>query len=262
MADACKQQLNYSRQAKFMIDETRREMNRNIDEVNSKLDRLMQAMAQHPTGAGPSPPGTGRTTTPVQQTPFLNEPTLPPRTNRSLPGLPLLSDMDSPIRQVQLDERFGNIIIQFSRNSEHAQNNARAIPGLRYPEFSGSDMSSFPEWASQFFNAVNLFKPIEEQACQTALVLMKERASEMVQPLTATAPKDFKLLMIRLDEIFNPSGNQQVALALFETFVQKEDMTIQEYAHEIESLYRRAYPSLSANQSGHLMFRFINGLLK
>ena len=122
-------------------------------------------------------------------------------------------------------------------------------------------MSSFPEWASQFFNAVNLFKPIEEQACQTALVLMKERASEMVQQLTATAPKDFKLLMIRLDEIFNPSGNQQVALALFETFVQKEDMTIQEYAHEIESLYRRAYPSLNVTQSGHLMFRFINGLL-
>ena len=115
MADACKQQLNYSRQAKFMIDETRKEMNRSIDEVNTKLDKLMQTLAQTSTGAGPSPPGTGRTTTPVQQTPFLNEPPLPQRINRNLPGLPIFTETESPIRQIQLDERFGNIIIQFSR---------------------------------------------------------------------------------------------------------------------------------------------------
>ena len=60
---------------------------------------------------------------------------------------------------------------------DHAQNNAKAIPGLRYPEFNGSDMSSLPEWASHFFNAINLFKPVEEHACQTALCLTKESAS-------------------------------------------------------------------------------------
>ena len=125
------------------------------------------------------------------------------------------------------------VYVYFLRiDSEQAQIQARSSPPAKYPEFDGADMNSFSEWALQFINVVNLYKPLETHACQMAICAMKERAAEMVQPLTYMAPKSFPVTMLaRMDVIFNPSGHQQVALALFDAMVQKEDMTVQDYVH-------------------------------
>ena len=109
-----------------------------------------------------------------------------------LPSIPV-ADHSLGFKPVQMGPKFGLIFVYFSTDSEQAQNQARSSPPAKYPEFDGSDMNSFSEWALQFINVVNLYKPLETHACQMAICAMKERAAEMVQPLTYMAPKELSV---------------------------------------------------------------------
>ena len=46
-----------------------------------------------------------------------------------------------------------------------------------------------------------------------------------------------------MDQIFNTSGNQVVSASLFESLTQKENVSVQDYAYQLEHLFKRAYPS-------------------
>ena len=47
-------------------------------------------------------------------------------------------------------------------------------------------------------------------------------------------------LLTTLDRIFNSTGNRIVAVGLFNSFMQREDMPVQDYAIRIEQLFYRA----------------------
>ena len=68
-------------------------------------------------------------------------------------------------------------------------------------------------------------------------------------------------LLTSLDKIFNTTGNRIVAVNLFNSFSQREDMSVQDYSIGIEHLFYRAYPGVDPNGSIFLMDRFITGLV-
>ena len=70
-----------------------------------------------------------------------------------------------------------------------------------------------------------------------------------------------KELLTTLDRIFNTTGNRIVAVGLFNSFVQREDLSVQDYSIRIEQLFYRAYPGMNPDGSIFLMDRFVNGLI-
>ena len=229
VGDVLYSQLKYSRDMKSSLTQSHNDMQTKLNRLTEKLDQITLTLGQKD----------------------IEDP---------LPTVPI-ADHTLGFKPVQMGPKFGMVFVYFSVDVEQAQVQARSSPPAKYPEFDGADMNSFSEWALQFMNVVNLYKPLETHACQMAICAMKERAAEMVQPLTYMAPKSFPLLLARMDSIFNPSGHQQVALALFDAMVQKEDMTVQDYAHQLQALFRRAYPAMDSNFTPHLLNKFINGLL-
>ena len=72
---------------------------------------------------------------------------------------------------------------------------------------------------------------------------------------------DLQVLLTSLDKLFNTTGNRMVAVNLFNSYSQKEDVPIQDYSLNIEHLFYRAYPGVDPNQSIFLMDKFILGLV-
>ena len=68
-------------------------------------------------------------------------------------------------------------------------------------------------------------------------------------------------LLMGLDKIFNTTGNRIFAVKLFNSFSQREDMSVQDYSIGIEHLFYRAYPGVYPNGSIFLMDRFITDLV-
>ena len=123
-------------------------------------------------------------------------------------------------------------------------------------------MSQFPEWVAQFLSGINLFQPTEPNACKVALALLRGKAAEMAK----TVPQQISMLNLQefltcLDGIFNTTGNRIVAVNLFNSFSQREHMSVQDYAIGIEQLFYRAYPGVNPDGSIFLMDRFITGLV-
>ena len=84
--------------------------------------------------------------------------------------------------------------------------------------------------------------------------------------MTKTVPEevnmtDLQELLQSLDKLFNTTGNRKVAVNLFNSYSQKEDLSIQDYSLNIEHLFYRAYPGVDPNQSIFLMDKFISGLV-
>ena len=123
-------------------------------------------------------------------------------------------------------------------------------------------MSQLPEWVAQFLSGVNLFQPTEPTACKVALHLLRGKAAEMAK----TVPQQVSMLTLQellmiLDRIFNTTGNRIVAVNLFNSFSQREHMSVQDYAIGIEQLFCRAYPGVDPEGSIFFMDRFITGLV-
>ena len=68
-------------------------------------------------------------------------------------------------------------------------------------------------------------------------------------------------LLTGLNKLFNTTGNRVVAMNIFNSYSQKEDVSVQDYSIGIEQLFYRSYPGVDPNQSIFLMDRFISGLV-
>ena len=128
--------------------------------------------------------------------------------------------------------------------------------------FTGLDISQFPQWVAQFLSGINLLQPTEPHACRMALSLLRNRAAKMAK----TIPEEVNMtnlqeLLKSLDKLFNTIGTRMVAVNLFNSYSQKEDVPIQDYSLNIEHLFYRAYPGVDPNQSIFLMDKFISGLV-
>ena len=156
-----------------------------------------------------------------------------------------------------------NVRVTFSNDEETSSRKAKLLGSSNKMDiFTGLDMSQFPQWVAQFFSGINLLQPTEPHACRMALALLRNRAAEMAK----TVPEEVSMtnlqqLLTSLDRLFNTTGNRMVAANLFNSYSQKEDVSIQDYSLNIEQLFYRAYPGVDPNQSIFLMDKFISGLV-
>ena len=157
----------------------------------------------------------------------------------------------------------------YSRLMGHVGNNVRVTFSsdddtafTKMDIFTGLDMSQFPQWVAQFLPGINLLQPTEPHACRMALALLRNRAAEMAKTVPEeVSMTDLQQLLTNLDKLFNTTGNRMVAVNLFNSYSQKEDISIQDYSLNIEQLFYRAYPGVDPNQSIFLMDKFISGLV-
>ena len=68
-------------------------------------------------------------------------------------------------------------------------------------------------------------------------------------------------LLTGLAKFFNATGNRVVAVNIFNSYSQREDVSLHDYSIGIEQLFYRSYPGVDPNQSIFLMDRFISGLV-
>ena len=68
-------------------------------------------------------------------------------------------------------------------------------------------------------------------------------------------------LLTSLDKLFNTTGNRVVAVNIFNSYSQREDISAQDYSIGIEQLFYRLYPGVDRNKSIFLIDRFISGLV-
>ena len=175
---------------------------------------------------------------------------------------PAIQNLDGTVSR-RMDQVGNNAVVTFSGNEEMASKKAKLYgASAKYDIFTGHDMSQFPEWVAQFLSGINLFQPTEPSACKIALQLMRGKAAEMTKNVSQQVTMlNLQELMTQLDRIFNTTGNRTVAVGLFSGFVQRKDMSVQDYSIRIEQLFYRTYPGLKPDESIFLMDRFINGLI-
>ena len=141
-----------------------------------------------------------------------------------------------------MGKTFGQFIVRFSPTAEATAQVKKQ--GVKYQSFDGSDLSPFRTWVTTFLNGINMFKPTEQEAFEMALYLMQDKDAEMTKHLSGQVDMtNLKNLLKEMDQIFNTSGNQEVSASLFESLTQKENVSVQEYAYQLEHLFNRAYPS-------------------
>ena len=123
-------------------------------------------------------------------------------------------------------------------------------------------MSCFPEWVSQFLTGVNLYQPSEPNTCRVSLHLLRGKAAEMAKNIPQqVSMTDLQELLTSLDQLFNTTGNRMVAVNLFNSYSQREDVPVQDYSIGIEHLFYRAYLWVDPNKSIFLMDKSITGLV-
>ena len=156
-----------------------------------------------------------------------------------------------------------NVRVTFSSDEETSARKAKLLgSSAKMDIFTGLDMSQFPQWVAQFLSGINLLQPTEPHACRMALALLRNRAAEMAKTVPEeVSMTDLQQLLTNLDRLFNTTGNRMVAVNLFNSYSQKEDVSIQDYSLNIEQLFYRAYPGVDPNQSIFLMDKFISGLV-
>ena len=156
-----------------------------------------------------------------------------------------------------------NVWVTFSSNDEIASKKAKLFgSSARMDTFNGHDMRRFPQWVAQLLSGVNLYQPSEPHACRVALHPLRDKAAEMAKNVSQHCTMhDLKELLDHLDQMFNTSGNCMVAVNLFNSFCQREDVPVQDYSIDIENLFYRAYPGTETDKSIFLMDKFITGLV-
>ena len=151
---------------------------------------------------------------------------------------PAIRNPDGTISR-RMDQVDNNVIVTFSGDDEMASKRAKLFgSSAKYDIFTGQDMSKFPKWVAQFLSGVNLFQPTEPNACKIALHLLRDKAAEMSKNVSQQVTmQNLQELLTALDRIFNTSGNRIVVVGLFNSFAQREDMSVQDYAIGIEQLF-------------------------
>ena len=162
-----------------------------------------------------------------------------------------------------MDQVGNNVTVTFSGNDEMASKKSKLFSSSpKLDTFTGYDMNQFPEWVAQFLSGVNLFQPTEPSACKVVLHLLRGKAAEMAKNIPQqVSMTNLQELLMGLDKIFNTTGNKIVAVNLFNSFSQREDVSVQDYSIGIEHLFYWAYPGVDPNGSIFLMDRVITGLV-
>ena len=161
----------------------------------------------------------------------------------------------------KMDQVGNNVTVTFSGNDQMASKKSKLFgSSAKLDTFAGHDMSQFPEWVAQYLSGVNLFQPTEPSVCRVAL--LRGKAAEMAKNIPQQVSMvNLQELLTSLDKIFNTTGNRFVAVNLFNSFSQREDMSVQDHSIGIEQLFYRAYPGVDPNGSMFLMDHFITGLV-
>ena len=156
-----------------------------------------------------------------------------------------------------------NVTVTFSCNDETAARKAKICgSSAKMDVFTGQDMSQFPQWIAQFLSGINLYQPTEPQACRFAVHLLRDKAAEMAMNVSQeVSMNNLQELLTKLDRLFNTTGNRVVAVNIFNSYSQREDVSVQDYSIGIEQLFYHSYPGVNPNQSMFLMDRFITGLV-
>ena len=104
--------------------------------------------------------------------------------------------------------------------------------------FTIYDMNQFPEWVTQFLSDVNLFQHTEPQACRVALHLLSGKAAEMAKniPLQVSMT-NLQELLTGLDRLFNTTGNRIIAVNIFNSYSQWEDVPVQDYSIDSSPIF-------------------------
>ena len=202
-------------------------------------------------------------------------PTLPPPATQATGSIPSASQASGigplpailtpaiPSTDGTVFRRMGQVgnyaLVTFSGDNETASKRAKLFgSSAKYDIFTGQDMRQFPKWIAQFLSGINLFQPTEPNACKIALHLMRGRVAEMSKNVSQQVTmQNLQELLTALDRIFNTTGNRLVAVGLFNSFTQLEDMSVQDYSVNIEQLFYCAYPGMNPDGSIFLMDRFI-----
>ena len=159
---------------------------------------------------------------------------------------PTIRNRDGTVSR-QMDQVGNNVIVTFSGDDEMASKRAKLFgSSAKYDIFTGHDMSQFPEWVAQFLSGINLFQPKEPNACKIALHLLRGKAVEMSKTVPQQVTmQNLQELLTTLNCIYNSTGNIIVAVGLFNSFTEREDLPVQDYAIRIEQLFYRAYPGIN-----------------
>ena len=122
--------------------------------------------------------------------------------------------------------------VTFPTNDEIASRKAKLLgSSTKMDTFTGHDMSQFPEWVAQFLSGVNLYQPSEPHACRVALHLLRGKAAEMAKNIPQqVSVNDLQEILTSLDKLFNTTGNRMVAVNLFNSYAQREDVPVQDYS--------------------------------
>ena len=163
----------------------------------------------------------------------------------------------------KMDQIGNNVTVTFSSNDEIASRKAKICgSSAKMDTFTGQDMNQLPEWVAQFLFGINLYQTTEPQDCRFALHLLRGKAAEMAKNIPQqVSMNNLQELLTGLDKLFNTMGNRVVAVNIFNSYSQREDVSAQEYSIGIEQLFYHSYPGLDPNQSIFLMDRFILGLV-
>ena len=148
---------------------------------------------------------------------------------------PAIRNPDGTISR-RMDQVGNNVTVTFSDNDEMASKRAKLFgSSAKYDIFTGQDKSQFLEWVAQFLSGINLFQPTEPNACKIALHLLRGKAAEMSKnfPEQVTM-QNLQEFLTALHRIFNATGNRIVAVGHFNSFTQREDLSVQDYAIGIE----------------------------
>ena len=121
-----------------------------------------------------------------------------------------------------------NALVTFSSDDETASRKAKITGSTtKMDVFTGTDMSQFPEWVAQFLAGINLYQPTEPHACRMALHLLRGKAAEMANKISQQVTmRDLQELLVSLDKLFNATGNRIVAVNLFNSYSQREDVPV------------------------------------
>ena len=205
-----------------------------------------QATAPPLASQATSPPLASQATAP----PLASQAMAPPLVSQAISGhvgattySPPVLNADGTISR-RMDQVSNNAIVTFSGNEEMASKKSKLFgSSAKLDTFTGYDMNQFPEWVVQFLSGVNLFQPTEPNACRGALHLLRGKAAEMVKniPQQVSMTK-LQELLTGLDKLFNTTGNRIVAVSIFNSFSQREDVSVQDYSIGIEHLFYLAYP--------------------
>ena len=163
----------------------------------------------------------------------------------------------------KMDQIGNNVTITFSSNNEIASRKAKVCgSSAKMDTFTGQDMNQFPEWVALFLAGVNLYQPTEPQACRFALHLLRGKAAEMAKNIPQqVSMNNLQKLLTGLDKLFYITGDRVVAVNIFNSYSQREDVSVQGYSIGIEQLFYHSYPGVDPNQSIFLMDRLISGLM-